>query len=221
MSFDLALRLVEIGLSLALLQRAAEHLPREEGVHFFTQALFAALLLAGFWRGPCVLVLWLLGALQLYRFQGPYNGGADKMAMLALTCLAVAHLAPPWGHMALAYLAVQLVLSYFISGWVKVLNPDWRRGRALQGVLARSIYPASEGMRAWAAHPSLMLGASWAVIVFELAFPLALFHPMALQLALGLAAGFHFANACLFGLNRFLWIWISVFPALIWFQGQL
>ena len=34
--------------------------------------------------------------------------------------------------------------------------------------------------------------------------------------ALALAAVFHTANACLFGLNRFLWAWLAAFPALIW-----
>ena len=221
MNLETALRLVEIGLSLALLQRACEHLPRSERMLFAAQALVAALLLLGLWRGPCVVILWLLNLAQLQRFQGPYNGGADKMAMLALTCIGVAHVFPGWADMALAYLAVQLTLSYFVSGWVKVVNPDWRAGTALRAVFATSIYPVSDAVRGWSARPRLLHTASWAVILFELGFPLALIHPMALHVALATAAVFHLANACLFGLNRFLWVWVSVFPSLLWFQGHL
>ncbi len=221
MTLDLAVRLAEIGLSLALLQRAFEHARREENVHFATQAMFACLLLAGLWRGPCLIVLWLLGVVQLYRFRGPYNGGADKMAMLSLTCLSAAHLAPAWADVALAYLATQLALSYFVSGWVKMANPDWRSGRALRDVFAFSIYPVSDDVRGWSAYPRLLWVGSWGVMLFEVAFPLALVHPWTLYAALAVAAGFHLANACLFGLNRFLWIWLSVFPALIWLQERL
>jgi hypothetical protein len=36
---------------------------------------------------------------------------------------------------------MQLVLSYFISGWVKVVNGDWRSGAALRDVFLFSAYP--------------------------------------------------------------------------------
>jgi hypothetical protein len=35
------------------------------------------------------------------------------------------------------------------------------------------------------------------------------------------AAAFHLANACLFGLNRFLWIWLAAYPPLLWFQERV
>ena len=221
MSLEIAVRLVEIGVSLALLQRSAEHVPDARRALFLGQMLLALVLLVGLYRGPVVCGLWILGVLQLYRFDGPYNGGADKMAMLVLTCLGIAHLAPGWADVAMAYLAVQLVLSYFISGGVKLLNPDWRNGRALADVFAHSIYPVGGNTRAMARWPRVMFAASWAVILFEIAFPIALLHPTALAFGLGLAAAFHLANAGLFGLNRFFWVWISAFPALVWFQGRL
>ncbi len=222
MSFEVALRLVEIGVSLALIQRAFEHIGRETAL-FLPQGLLALVLLSGFASGPAIWGLWLLNLWQLYRFQGAYNGGADKLAMLCLTCLAVAHAAPTpfWSEMALAYLAVQLVLSYFISGWVKLGNPDWRSGAALRDVFAFSAYPVAGNLRAIADRQTLTFTASWAVIAFEIAFPLALLHPMFLTGALIIAAGFHLSNAIFLGLNRFFWIWLSAYPALIWFQGRI
>lgn len=28
-------------------------------------------------------------------------------------------------------------------------------------------------------------------------------------------------NACLFGLNRFFWIWIMAYPSMFWFQQRI
>ncbi len=223
MSFEAALRMTEILVSLALIQRGAEHLARGEWRIFGPQVVVALALMAGVWPGIAVWVLWALGLWQLHRFQGPYNGGSDKMVLLTLTCLAIAHAAPSrlWAEMALSYLAVQLALSYFISGWVKLRNPDWRSGRALSDVFAFSAYPVSEGLRALAGRRRLLWLCSWAVILFEVAFPLALTQQAALAVALGVAALFHLSNACFFGLNRFVWAWIGAYPALLWFQLRI
>lgn len=220
MSLELALRYVEVGIALALLQRAAEH-TRHEPVLFLPQIIAAVVLIVGLWPSPAVWALWALAVLQLHRFQGAYNGGSDKMALLALSCLGLAHLAPAWADIALGYLAVQLVLSYFVSGWVKLTNPQWRSGAALTQVFRFSAYPVSENLRRLANHPRLMQSASLGVIGFEVLFPLALLHPLVLGVALVIAAGFHLLNALLFGLNRFLWIWIATYPALIWLQTRL
>lgn len=223
MLFETALRLCEIGLSLAVLQRGAEHLPGRGRLLFAGQMALALALLSGL--GGVVTLLGLLGLMigQLVRYQGPYNGGADKMALLMATCLSAAHLAPDqiWSELALSYLAVQLLLSYAVSGWVKLRNPDWRSGRALCDVFAVSAYPATEQFRGLAAHHSLMRLGSWGVIGLEVAMPLAFLWAPALAVALGLAALFHLANAVLLGLNRFLWIWIAAYPALWWLQGRI
>ena len=58
-------------------------------------------------------------------------------------------------------------------------------------------------------------------MVFELLFPLSFLNPSLLIVALILAAGFHVANACLFGLNRFVWFWIASYPSILWLQGRV
>jgi hypothetical protein len=62
---------------------------------------------------------------------------------------------------------------------------------------------------------------SWAVISFELLFPLALLTHLTLIIGLAIAAIFHFANACLFGLNRFFWIWLAAYPSILWLQHRI
>lgn len=225
MTLDAALRLSEILMALAFIQQSAEHwaTDQKDRAVFGLRILMCLGLLTG-WHG----VLFLLGLAAvnialLVRFQGPYNGGSDRMSVLILWCLLAVELAPGvlWKEAIFAYLAFQLTLSYFMSGKVKLFNPDWRSGEALCDVFAFSAYPVTEDLRGWAQRPATMRGASWFVIGFEIAFPLALLHPAFLWVALCITATFHLANAWLFGLNRFVWVWIAGYPALIWFQGRV
>lgn len=225
MSLELARRLVEILLALALIQQSLEHLRgfRDERILFSARIALAVLVLAGV-ASPWPLVgLAGLSLLILHRFQGPYNGGSDRMGLLILWCLTLSRLSPSpmLAELAFGYLGAQLTLSYFISGWVKVVNPDWRSGRALRDVFQFSAYPVAESLRAFADRPRLLRAMSWGVMGFELAFPLTLLWTPALVAGLAVAGTFHLANACLFGLNRFFWTWLSAYPAILWLQGRI
>lgn len=214
-------------LAFAVAQQSLEHLVHRDRwvdpILFGLRFSLCVLLALGIMPAVMLVGLWVLALGQLWRYQGPYNGGSDKMTVLILTCLASAHLAPNkfWSEMAVSYLAVQLVLSYFVSGWIKVINPAWRRGEALCDVFRYSAYPVSEQLRGLADHPWFLLCMGWAVILLELAFPFGLLHPLTLKLALFFTACFHLSNACFFGLNRFFWIWLCAYPSLIWFQDRV
>lgn len=221
-----ALRVTEILLAWALIQQSLEHMAsrlRGDRWLFAPRLGLAVLLGASVVPGWVGLALLAHGLLILRRYDGPYNGGADRMTLLCLTCMTAAHLAPTqqWQELAFAYLAVQLVLSYVISGWVKLKNTDWRSGRALQDVFLFSAYPVSGQLRVLSARPGLLVTASWGVILFEVLFPLTLLHPVALVAGLTIAALFHLANACLFGLNRFFWAWLAAYPSILWAQERL
>lgn len=225
MTLELAVRLAEIILGFAIFQQSIEFMrgQQPEKMLGFIRAVLAILLILGFQPVLVESALLVTAVILIRRFQGPYNGGSDTMTALVLLCLWLSHIAPTryWQEIALGYLAVQLILSYFQSGWVKVVNPEWRSGRALQQVFALSAYPVSENVRLWAGRPQVLLAMSWSVMIFELLFPLALFNQTLLIVALGIAALFHLANACLFGLNRFFWIWPAAFPVIMWFQSRL
>ncbi|WP_206378269.1 HTTM domain-containing protein [Sneathiella limimaris] len=221
----MAVRATEILMGWAFLQQSFEHLWSKswERYLYLLRAILSLCLLIGVATNWVCLGLFLLGLVSLYRFQGPFNGGSDRMSYLILTCLTLTKFLPNpvWQEIAFGYLALQLVLSYFISGWVKVVNPEWRCGRALADVFAYSAYPVSETLRGWRKKPTLLLCMSWAVIGFELAFPFTLIAKEALYVGLGIAALFHLVNAFLFGLNRFFWIWISAYPSILWLQGRI
>lgn len=225
MTLELAVRWAEIILGVAIFQQSLELLRglAWEKTLGLVRAGLAILLMLGF--QPLLIELVLLGtaAVLISRYRGPYNGGSDTMTLLVLLCLCLSHLAPTryWQEIALGYLAIQLTLSYFQSGWVKLVNAQWRSGEALQQVFAVSAYPVSNAVREWAKKPRLLWVMTWAVIAFELLFPLALLNQTVLFIALFIAGLFHLANACLFGLNRFFWIWPAAYPVIIWFQQRM
>lgn len=225
MSFETAIRLTEILLGFAFVLQSIEHLVsyKNERLIFLPRLLLAILLIIGYQTAWVLFLLFLLGLIILHRFQGPYNGGADRMSLLIISCLCLVYLLPTqrWQEVAFGYLALQLILSYFISGWVKIKNPQWRNGQALSDVFQFSAYPVSESLRLWANTPHLLLFMSWGVILFELLFPFSLITYTSLGFALVITASFHFSNACLFGLNRFFWIWIAAYPSIIWFQQRI
>lgn len=225
MTFDYALRLTEVLMGFAFILQSMEHLKsfNNERVLFSLRIILSVLLIVGFHSAWVAALLFLLAVVILHRFQGPYNGGADRMGLLVLVCLCLAHFLPSryWQEIAFGYLALQLMLSYFISGWVKIVNSDWRSGRALRDVFQFSTYPVSESLRGFADSPRLLLAMSWSVMLFELLFPLSLFYVESLIAALVIASCFHFTNACIFGLNRFFWIWVAAYPSILWLQQRL
>ena len=225
MSFDVAMRWSEVLLGWAILQQSAEHMvgPGRERILFAPRLLCGVGLVLGVYPGVMLVVLCGLGVWMLMHFQGPYNGGSDRMALLITICLALAHWLPGAAarELAFAYLAGQLMLSYAVSGWVKLANREWRSGRALADVFAFSTYPVSTEVRRLAGAGRMVWGASWAVMIFEALFPLAMVSRVTLVAALGIAAAFHLANACLFGLNRFFWTWIAAFPAILWLHARV
>ena len=225
MTLDAATRLTEILLALAFIQQGAEHLvgSRSERAPFLARTALCLLVILGIGSPWPMVGLAILSLFILQRFQGPYNGGSDRMGLLALWCLTLSRLMPTLHlrEVVFGYLGVQLMLSYVVSGWVKVVNPDWRTGRALRDVFQFSAYPVAEDLRRWADRPRVMLAMSWAVIAFELAFPLTMLSRPALIIGLAIAATFHLANACLFGLNRFFWTWLATYPAILWLQGRV
>jgi hypothetical protein len=219
------IRWTELLIGIAFAQQSIEHLTgtRSERAIYLPRLLLALLLIPG-WQVEWISALLLLfGFLILNRFQGPYNGGSDRLSLLAIVCLTIVHWAPSpyWQEVAFGYLGVQVTLSYFMSGWVKIVNPDWCNGQALRDVFEWSAYPVSESLRRWSTWPRLIFVMSWSVMLLELLFPVALFNRTVLLYALALTAAFHFANACVFGLNRFFWIWIACYPSLLWLQGRL
>lgn len=225
MSLELAVRLTEILLAIAFIQQSLEQLKisKQLSYLFLIRLFLSVLLLAGLKTEWVFLALVINTLFILNRFQGPYNGGSDRMGHLIACCLCLVHFMPTiqWQEYIFGYLAAQLILSYFIAGWVKIVNPEWRNGRALRDVFCFSVYPTSESLRGLAKRPKLLWMGSWSVMLFEIAFPLTLLSQPTLIAGLTIAALFHFANSCLFGFNRFFWAWLAAYPSILWLQERI
>lgn len=176
--------------------------------------------------GLCgALLLFAMALVLLLRWRGAFNGGSDFMTLVALTGLLIAHgvgafTTPEMGWRAgLWYVTLHAITSYFVSGWVKLLHPGWRNGRALGQFLDTGVHgPLHTGSvfrRPWLART-----VSWSFTVWEGLMPLALLDPRLAMLLCAVAGGFHFLVFRFFGLNRFFWAWLVSFPAIIYCAGN-
>ena len=134
MNIDFAIRLTEILLAIAFIQQSVEHFfgVKDERLLFLVKLVLSFLLLFGFATKWVCILLFINAVLALIKFQGPYNGGSDRMGLLILSCLCLIHLVPSLGKYIFGYLALQLILSYFLPGFFKVINPKWWTGQVLQ-----------------------------------------------------------------------------------------
>ena len=216
---------------------------RQDIPNAFAQKLFDALFAENIFNGLLWARLLALGSLVvqganlanvtflfvsnlavLIRWRGAFNGGSDFMTLVAISGLLLAHTAGALTDMSLGwragfwYISLQTISSYFVSGWVKLLRPEWRSGRAMTLFLDTGIYgplPSRSIFR----HPMLARVCSWSFTVWEGCFPLALLDVRLAWLFCAVAALFHFLVFVFFGLNRFFWAWIATFPAVLYCAG--
>lgn len=189
------------------------------------RALLAMALVLGLAGLGSALLLFAMALLLLLRWRGAFNGGSDFMTLVGLTGLLLAHALGPFTsaetawHVALWYVTVHSLSSYFVSGWVKLMRPEWRSGRALTVFLDNGVYgplPADSIFRS----PRLAMLCSWSFTVWEGLFPLALLDVRLAALMCATAVAFHFMVFWFFGLNRFFWAWLSTFPAILYCASQ-
>jgi hypothetical protein len=199
--------------------------PRVYQLHLWLR--FVAALVLGLQGAtlPLIGFLFVGNLLILIRWRGAFNGGSDFMTLVVLTGLLIAQVVGAFGNVALGwqagfwYIAIQAITSYFMSGAVKLLRPEWRNGSAMTIFLNGAIYgPLS------ASHPlrnkGLAMLGSWGFIVWEILFPFSLLDPRLAAVFCAVAALFHFLVFWFFGLNRFFWAWMCAFPAIIWCSAQ-
>jgi hypothetical protein len=175
----------------------------------------AGLALVALGVGPWAWAALVTGILVSVRWRGTYNGGSDQMMVVLSSALALASIDPPrMGPFGLAYIAAQIVLSYFIAGVAKLIEPSWRSGDALYRLRALPRYQVPPGIGALMTRAPRPM--AWAIIGVECLAPACFVGPQPALLVLGALALFHLGNAWALGLNRFLLVWLAGFPAVLW-----
>ena len=199
--------------------------PHMHQLHLVLRLCAAVLLAVQGASLPLIGFLFVGNLLILIRWRGAFNGGSDFLTLVVLTGLLISQVVGALGNAQLGwqagfwYIAIQAITSYFMSGAVKLLRPEWRNGSAMTIFLIGAIYgPLS------ATHPLrnkwLAMMGSWGFIVWEILFPLSLLDPRLAAVFCAVAAFFHFLVFWFFGLNRFFWAWLCSFPAIIWCSAQ-
>ena len=158
---------------------------------------------------------WVLTALTSFRFLGAYNGGSDAMTLVCLFGLSLSALKPEWG---LLWIAVQAILSYFLSGLRKASHRAWWSGEALSSFLKSSSVNVPQFRNACLQNPRVLFLLSNGVILSQILVPGLVMSRMMVNWVLVSGLAFHFGNFLTFGLNRFFWIWIASYPAVVFFS---
>jgi len=193
-------------------------------VHLLLRLFVAVSLFWGitFYSG---IFLFLSTVILLIRWRGAFNGGSDFMTVVTVTGLLIVVITShfvdemqAWTA-ALWYVAIHSVTSYFMSGAVKLLNSQWRKGTVLIYFLDGGLYgPLSKN--SLFRKPVIAILSSWAFILWEISFPLVLIDQQLAVYFCAIAFLFHLLVFRFFGLNRFVWAWTATFPAIIYCSGQ-
>ncbi len=165
------------------------------------------------------LLLLVFQILPHFIYKNVFNGASDYLCLLILTGICFASFFPTQSNLAYLYIALQVILSYFISGLNKLKEPKWRSGQALKYFLVSPKYYTPASIRDLTIRHAKLF--SLLVLIWELSFPLSLFNLDLLNIYLIIGALFHLGNYFVFGLNRFFWLWISTYPLLIYFAQKV
>lgn len=173
---------------------------------------FIFIIFASYYPHPSIFLFFILINLFFsFKTEGAFNGGSDYMTMLTLITLFLSYLFPN-NNAFILYLALQLILSYFLAGVVKLKSESWRKGTAISDLFSGPNYSPPEYIKNIAIIPKISFILSWSVILIELLFPL-LFFTKNVWIIFILGVIFHFFNFLCFGLNRFFWSWLAAYPS--------
>lgn len=147
-----------------------------------------------------------------------YGGdGSDQAALQVHTASAIARVGGDARSIdaGLWYLSLQGVLSYGVSGWVKLAGRPWREGVAVSGVMRTHTYGHEGVWNVLRRHPRLEKIATASMLAFESSYPVVyVAGPVVSAAYSAVAMGFHAANGVIMGLGRFVWGFASFHPAI-------
>lgn len=150
--------------------------------------------------------------------------GADQASFLVQTQMTLARLTdrPAVQDAALWAVGLQGVLSYTVSGWVKLVGTTWREGRALEGVTRTMTYGSEPAWKLFRKYPrtTKVLGAS--VLALECAAPLSMLPGGRLAKPYAAATtSLHMGIAGTMALGRFVPSFTALHPAMSYIARPL
>lgn len=151
--------------------------------------------------------------------RGIGDDGSDQMLTIMSTAFALAlsmSIVDGSIEIGLLFVGAQACLAYVAAGIAKLASPTWRTGLAIRGIFCTRTYGERHAASLLDRSPHVSLILCWGTIAFETLFLLAPVLPLPVLLALlTIAATFHLIIAFVMGLNGFLWVFTSTYPAII------
>lgn len=222
-----ALRLTGILVSWAILLQSVEFLfirksPIERMLNSLRALLSCGLLMGSLVGAPFDPALFGILALMnwaaLWPFFGLFNGGSDTLGMMLLIALAFTRL-EGMSEKVLIWMGCLSLLSYFLSGVRKGLRREWWTGEALRAFLGGSRVSVL-GDSGWISSGAWVRCAGPLVVVAQVLAPVWVLWGGAGPWVLLAGGIFHLMNFVFFGLNRFFWVWIASYPAVVWLGSR-
>lgn len=171
-------------------------------------------------------LLLVAGCSVLLGLRLPAVDGADKIGLVS-TCAAILIATglvlddPLIAVAGILWGGGQLTIAYTAAGVSKLLLPLWRDGSAVIASMTSYTY-GHRFAHAAVQHRELAIALSWAVILAETLFPVALLAPLpVLLVALAGFALFHLATAVFMGLNTYVWAFMTAYPCVILLSRML
>lgn len=162
-----------------------------------------------------ITVLMITHLLICIRFRGSFNGGSDMMTFVVLTGTLIATTGAQ--KVGMIYIATHALYSYFKAGLAKAKHREWWNGQAIPAFLSRSLFPDIQMMGAQLRNYHWLSKATgWLTLFFEFSILGLLLLPKFAMMYMAGAIVFHLSIYFCFGLNRFFWIWISTWPAILY-----
>ena len=169
------------------------------------------------WVAIAAVVSVMTGILTSYRTVLG-GDGSDQMMVIVLAGIIGISIIPETSiirNAGLWFVAGQAALSYFTAGFAKLFSSQWREGQAVGAILCSASYGRPSIGKVVLRYRTLGMMLCWSVVLFEVAFPAALFLPWPYLWGFMIAgASFHLGTALLMGLNTFLWAFLATYPAI-------
>ena len=149
------------------------------------------------------------------------QGGDTQLTNITLLASSVALLVGSdyAAELCMVFLTFQVSCAYFAAGLHKLSAIQWRNGSALITVAGGVVFGNPTLHRLLRSHPRLAFISSWLIIVWEMAFfSVVLLPPTFVACVLLVGMCFHVVNALAMGLNKFVWAFVGVYPA-VWYTA--
>lgn len=178
----------------------------------------AAATLAIFPRQPLVALVVLLAHVALGKRHHQSVEGSDDMIMVLLGVIVLRGLSadPMVQHVAVAFVAGQICVSYLTAGLSKTQGREWWSGAAMPRTMSTEYF----GHRAMATilwrFRFAAVGLSWVTLAWESTFALAIVAPPQVALlAVAVALSFHLGCSVSMHLGAFVWAFAATYPCFL------